>query len=40
MRQEIWRALRIFRDHRAFTLAAVVTFGLGTGATAAVFSVV
>jgi putative ABC transport system permease protein len=40
MVQDLWRALRVFRDHKAFVLAAVLTFGLGTGATAAVLSVV
>jgi putative ABC transport system permease protein len=40
MLHEIRLAFRVFRDHRAFVLAAVLTFGLGTGATAAVFSVV
>src|ERR1700752_271168 len=40
MVQDLRQALRAFRDHKAFALAAILTFGLGTGATAAVFSVV
>src|SRR4029453_19078835 len=40
MLHELRLALRVFRDHRAFVLAAVLTFGLGTGASAAVFSAV
>src|SRR5262245_41446616 len=40
MRQDLWRALRLLRSHKAFFCVAFLTFGLGTGATAAMFSVV
>jgi hypothetical protein len=33
-------ALRVFRDQKAFALTAVLTLALGTGATAAMFSVI
>ena len=40
LRQDVLFALRQCRTHKGFTLAAVLTLGLGIGATTAIFSVV
>src|SRR6476619_3729431 len=40
LRQDLWHSLRFLRRNAGFSTTVALTFGLGVGATAAIFTVV